>query len=244
MEPEIIFENKEFVAVNKPAGLLVHPTIALKDKTKRHTLTDWLAKKYPEIKTVGDDPKMRPGVVHRLDKDTSGVILVARNQKYFEYLKGLFQKHLIRKNYLALVWGKVEPKKGVINMPIGLKAGTTRRTVHGGKMQKEAVTEYEVAEYLRDPKTEEIFSLVKVYPRTGRTHQIRVHFAALHHSVIGDPLYGRKTNPFGLEKQFLHAEFLEFDTAENERVKIEAPLPDDLKAVLAGLEPASRVDPV
>lgn len=241
-----VYKNKNFIAINKPAGLLVHPTTTSKEKT----LVDFLLKKYPEIKNVGDLPAQaggpkRPGIVHRLDKDTSGVILICRNQKYFEYLKRLFQKHEIKKVYSALVWGKVVPQKGVIDKPIGLKPGTTRHTVHGGKMVKEAITEYEVVKNLKlirqpaDGKDkEEIFSLVKVEPKTGRTHQIRVHFAAIHHSIVGDPLYGKKGNPFGLKRQFLHAQYLEFNIDEKNKVKIEAKLPDDLKNILDQLKNA------
>ena len=118
-----IYEDKNFLAVYKPAGVLVHATYSMKHEVKNNkknatyymlhasgTLVDWLIKKYPEIKKVGDDPKIRPGIVHRLDRDTSGVVLIARNQKYFEYLKNLFQTRQIKKNYLALVYGKLEPK--------------------------------------------------------------------------------------------------------------------------------------
>lgn len=235
MDLKILYEDKNLIAINKPAGMLVHPTNISKEKT----LVDFLFKKYPEIKKVGDDPENRPGVVHRLDKDTSGVIVIARNQKSFEYLKSLFQKHEIKKTYIALVWDKVDPQKGIINKPIGIKPGTIKHTVHGGRMIKEAITEYEVIKRLKlTDKTgkEEIFSLVKVMPQTGRTHQIRVHFAAIHHSIIGDPIYGKKGNPFGLERQFLHAQSLEFNTSENKEIKIEADLSDDLKNILNQLE--------
>ena len=134
-----IYEDKNFLAVYKPAGLLVHPAGNSKQEIqspKQLTLIDWLIKKYPEIKTVGDDPKTRPGIVHRLDKDASGVILIARNQKYFGYLKNLFQTRQIKKNYLALVYGKLEPKVGIIKKPIRLKSGTIKRTVWEAKWKK------------------------------------------------------------------------------------------------------------
>lgn len=241
MDLKIIYEDKNLIAINKPAGMLVHPTNISKEKT----LVDFLFKKYPEIKKVGDDPENRPGVVHRLDKDTSGVIVIARNQKSFEYLKSLFQKHEIKKTYIALVWDKVIPQKGMINKPIGIKPGTIKHTVHGGRMVKEAITEYETIGYYQFPRQSAagliprdsaIFSLVRVMPQTGRTHQIRVHFAAIHHSIIGDPIYGKKGNPFGLERQFLHAQSLEFRTSENKEIKIEAELSDDLKDILNKLE--------
>ncbi|MEK7146632.1 MAG: pseudouridine synthase, partial [Patescibacteria group bacterium] len=154
LEPSVIYETADFVAVNKPAGLLVH-RIKLKmengERGMEPTLVDWLLKKYPEIKNVGDDPKNRPGIVHRLDKDTSGVILIARNQKFFEYLKNLFQNHQIKKTYLALVYGKLQSKTGVIEKPIALKSGSLKRTVRISdkvRMVKEAVTEYKVKKFL------------------------------------------------------------------------------------------------
>ncbi|MEK7149646.1 MAG: RluA family pseudouridine synthase [Patescibacteria group bacterium] len=250
--PQIIYEDENFIAVNKPAGLLVHPTVNSKEKT----LVDWLVEKYPEIKNVGDPSagsgqiNLRPGIVHRLDRDTSGVILIARNQKYFEYLKKLFQNHLVQKNYLALVFGKLKNEKGIIEKPISLKAGTTKRTVHGGKMEKEALTEYEVLKTFEfiparrslgagenEKGNVKYFSLVKVSPKTGRTHQIRIHLASIGHSIVGDSLYGAKENPLGLKRQFLHAESLEFATEEGKRMRIEAEQPKDLKSVLKNLEP-------
>ncbi len=246
MDLKIIYEDKNFLAVNKPAGVLVH---SIKDSrfkiqdSKEETLVDWLLNKYPEIKNVGDDPKTRPGIVHRLDKDTSGVILIARNQKYFEYLKELFspygrQGKQIKKTYLALVWGEVKPKTGKIAKPISLKPGGVKRTVWKGKMEKEAITEYKVIKSIKYKVSsikEEVFSLVKVIPKTGRTHQIRIHLASIGHPIVGDSLYGSKTNPFNLERQFLHAESLEFPIEEGRMIKIEAELPENLQNVLSGL---------
>ena len=254
-----IYEDKNFLAVYKPAGLLVHRVLSSKYQApQENTLVDWLIKKYPEIKNVGDPSalrpaqgrlkqsreatssgqvNLRPGIVHRLDRETSGVILIAKNQKYFEYLKNLFQTRQIKKTYLALVWGKVEPKMGVIEKPIRLKSGTIKRTVWQGKMEKEAITEYKVIKFLKlkVDKGEKIFSLVKVMPKTGRTHQIRVHLASISHPIVGDTLYGTKKNPFNLERQFLHAESLEFSLENGRRIKIEAGLPEELKSILKRL---------
>ena len=253
---EIIYQDKNLIAVNKPAGLLVHPTATSAEKT----LTDWLIKKYPEIKNVGDDPKNRPGIVHRLDKDTSGIIVIARNQKYFDYLKNLFQEHKIKKTYLALVWGAVKNKTGIIEKPIFLKPGTTKRTVHKGKMEKPAVTEYEVLKFFNPyksaihPHKSATFSYLKVIPKTGRTHQIRVHLASIGHPVVGDSLYGPKKPdlrlpavsgvepskgiPFKLDRQFLHAKSLEFNLSEKQRIKLEADLPQELQKILDFLSPS------
>jgi 23S rRNA pseudouridine1911/1915/1917 synthase len=229
-----IYEDKNFLAVYKPAGLLVHaPKVNSKcqiPNSKETTLVDWLLKNYPEVKGVGDEPKIRPGIVHRLDKDVSGVILIAKNQKYFEYLKNLFGSGGIKKTYLALVYGKVEPKTGMIEKPIFLKHGTTKRSIWGGKMEKPAITEYKVIKNIGQD-----FSLLKVMPKTGRTHQIRVHLVSIGHPVVGDSLYGKKINPFGLKRLFLHAESLEFSPSQSKRIKIESELPNELKLILKNL---------
>ena len=125
---KVIYEDKNVVAINKPAHLLVHPYGDGND----YALTDWLLKHYPEVKKIGDDPKTRPGIVHRLDKDTSGVILIPRTQEYFKYLKGLFQEHGIQKTYLALVWGKVQEKKGVIDKGMRPKIHSAMRALQEG----------------------------------------------------------------------------------------------------------------
>lgn len=231
----LIYETKDFIAVNKPAGLLVHP-IGFKTEP---TLVDWILERYPEIKNVGDDPEIRPGIVHRLDRDTSGVILIARNQKFFDYLKNLFKTHQVKKTYLALVYGKIEPKLGVIKTPIGIKKGTVKRTIWQKKAKtfKEAITEYRVLKIFKynisDAAVYKMlyFSLVELVPETGRTHQIRVHLASIGHPVVGDKLYGfKKFKPsFNLERQFLHAVSLEFSTAAGRRLRIEAELPEELK---------------
>ena len=225
MKIEVIYETPDFAAINKPAGLLVHPV----KNSPEPALTDWLLKKYPEIKNVGDEPETRPGIVHRLDKDTSGVILICRNQEFFNYAKKLFQEHKIKKKYLALAYGEIKPKSSVIEKPIMIKSGSVKRTIHKGKDEKVAITEYKVLKYLKN------FSLVEASPRTGRTHQIRVHLASIGHPIIGDSLYGPKDNPLGLKRQFLHAESLEFSSKNGERIKIEAELPDDLKNVIKQL---------
>lgn len=231
---QIIYEDKNMLALNKPAGVLVHK---IKKEDQEKTLTDWLVAHYPAVKKVGDNPELRPGIVHRLDRDTSGVILVPKNQEYFGYLKHLFQEHKVKKTYLALVYGKVE-KGGVIDKPISIKAGTTKRTVHGGKMTKEAITEYRVRE-AREVEGN-WYSLLEVMPKTGRTHQIRIHLSSIGHPIVGDRLYTpssyRKMNIFGLERQFLHAYALEFSQTEGKILKIEAELPSELKNILKKLE--------
>jgi len=232
LEPKIIYEDKNFLALDKPAGLLVHKTKI----SKELTLVDWLLENYLGIKNVGDEPKTRPGIVHRLDRDTSGVILIAKNQKYFEYLKNLFQNRQIKKTYLALVYGEIKPKIGIIEKPISLKPGSVKRTIWKGKMEKEAITEYKLVKFLKG------FSLVRVYPKTGRTHQIRIHLASIGHPIVGDNLYGPKINPLGLNRLFLHAESLEFPVSEGRKIKIEAELPEELKEILDILDGLKNKD--
>ena len=238
MDIEVIYKDNDLLVVNKPAGLLTHPikVSSSQPPIKQKTLADWLINNYPEIKAVGDDPETRPGIVHRLDKDTSGVLLVARNQKTFDYLKNLFQTGQVKKTYLALVWGKVQPKSGQIKKPIGLKSGSIKRTtwLNKAKMVKEAVTEYKVKNYFRN------FSLLEVWPLTGRTHQIRIHLNSIGYPVAGDLLYGKKPMPPKLKRQFLHAESAEFNLPDGGRLKIAADLPPDLKSFLESIEPEDR----
>ncbi len=242
---KIIYEDENILAVNKPAGLVVHGP---------DSLVDWLLKNYPEIKEVGEDAS-RPGIVHRLDKDTSGVILVAKNQKSFEYLKEQFsapslelkkegrdlalggQNRKIKKNYLVLVDGIIKENSGIINLPIAKSKNDFRKKearpevrLRGFEvgLQREAITEYKVL------KKFDKFTLLEAYPKTGRTHQIRVHFKAIGHPIVGDKLYGKKEQI--LSRQFLHAKSLEFINLDGSRIKLEADLPDDLKNFLNMLD--------
>ncbi len=224
----IIYETDDFLAINKPAGVLVHP--GRPGETEEGTVVGWLRVEYPEIKGVGDEPKFRPGIVHRLDKDTSGILLIAKNQSSFEYLKHLFQTKNIEKTYLALVHGKVIGR-GKIDKPIGVKSGSVKRSVSAKnmKMIKEAITEYRAVKLFQKG----LYSLLRVSPKTGKTHQIRVHLASIGHPIVGDSLYGRKKeNALGLNRQFLHAESIEFTTPDGSRVHLEAELPPDLEEAL------------
>ncbi len=231
---EILYEDKNLLAVNKPAGLLVHPIVGKKNE---HTLTEWLLENYPEVKKVGDDPEHRPGIVHRLDKDTSGIILVPRNQKTFEYLKNLFQTHQIKKTYAAIVWGKMQPASGIIKKPIGIKSGTLKRTsdVRRAKMVKTATTIYRTISRLKWQNHDLTF--LEVSPKTGRTHQIRIHLASTNHPIVGDRLYGgRRPTPSWVKRQFLHARSIEFNLPNGKLLKLNAELPKDLN--LEKFEPA------
>lgn len=237
--PKIAYEDSDFLIVNKPAGLLVHQIKG----GKGETLVDWLLERYPEIRTVGDQPDERPGIVHRLDRDTSGVIVVARNKNAFDYLKKLFESGEVRKKYLCLVLGRVTPPFGIIDKPIGLKSGTTKRTavLKKVKMVKPALTAYKTLRHGSVGGAE--VALLEVFPKTGRTHQIRVHLNSIGHPVIGDALYGRSkrtvsvAESLGLKRQFLHAESIEFTGPKGERVAVSVDLSEDLALALEKVFP-------
>jgi len=229
MQIPIIYEDQNIVAINKPAGLLVHSN----GKTKEKTLVDWLVKKYPQLKKVGDEPETRPGLVHRLDKDTSGVLLIAKNQKTFEELKKQFQEKQIQKIYLALVWGEVKKEKGVVSASIGRSAKFGRFIASRGKRGKirEAVTEYKVLKRFLQ------FTFLELKPKTGRTHQLRVHMKFLNHPIVCDKLYApnRPCPVLGLGRLALHAQAIEF-TLSQKKMRLEASLPADFKRALASLK--------
>ena len=229
----VIMEEPDFVIVNKPINMIVHASSH--HPSKEPTLVDVLRKEYPEINSVGDEPVLRPGIVHRLDRDTSGVLVVARTQKFFLYMKELLQTRTAQKTYVALVHGFMDRKNGIIDMPIGLKPGTTKRSVRARnmKMVKSAVTEYKTLEQFEYEG--EKFSLLELFPRTGRTHQLRVHLASVNHQVVGDQMYGRRDNPWNLSRQFLHADSIEFDLPSGKRIRASADLPDDLADILKDL---------
>jgi 23S rRNA pseudouridine1911/1915/1917 synthase len=175
-EPKILYEDKDLLLVDKPAGWLVHG-IYHKGEAKHdeETLVDWIAKRYPEIKDVGDPSAgsgqvpqhSRAGIVHRLDRETSGVMVIARSQESFVYLKKLFQTRDIHKTYQTLVWGRVKNESGVIDKPISIVDGSVRRTVFKGKMTRPAVTSYSVVKFLKSESGDE-FTLLEVSPKTGR----------------------------------------------------------------------------
>lgn len=247
MEVSIVYEDDQLLVVNKPYGLITHHKNAADNQP---ALTDWVIKNYPELKGVGEPfiasgtPLPRCGIVHRLDKDTSGLIVIAKNQPAFDYLKNLFQTRKISKHYYALVYGVPKDKSGVINAPIG-RIGLKRTTqIEGKKMidGKPAITEYSVV------KTFEKFSLLDVSPKTGRTHQIRVHLKSIGHPLAGDPVYAPKgwQKPPGLDRLFLHAYKLELttpnlprrgsDKAGGKSLTLECDLPPDLQNFLDGLK--------
>ncbi len=236
MNPLIIFENKDFLVLNKPAGLLVHPKIDYIN-SKEQTLVNWLIKNYPQIKNIGDSPEIRPGIVHRLDKETSGVMVIAKNQNSFETFKNIFKQRLIEKTYLALVVGKMNNKEGKIDLAITRSISTKRTTkIKEGQKALKAETLWKVLKIYQD--NNQILSYLKLIPKTGRTHQLRVHLAAIGHPVVGDYLYGGKTTLKYREKLnriFLHAYSLKFKYDDTNYL-FEAELPIELKKFLKELK--------
>lgn len=238
-EIPIVYEDSNILVINKPSGLITHPK---NSEDKQESVTGWLVEKYPEIKNVGDpstgsgQENLRPGLVHRLDKDTSGLLAIAKNQDSFLYLKNLFQERKIQKLYLALVRGKPKEPKGIIDAPLG-RIGMKRTTqVRGHKKLKDkkgAVTEYRTLKSYKD------FTLLEVTPHTGRTHQIRVHLKSIGNPVAGDPLYGSKnsTGPKeGPGRLFLHAYKLQLISPDGKSITLETDLPDDLQKFINELE--------
>ncbi len=237
LEPIILFESDTCLAVNKPAGLIVHGD----GKTKESTLAEWILKLYPDLKNIGEpwtsengEVIPRPGIVHRLDRETSGVILIAKTQEAFDSLKEQFQNHTIEKTYHAFVYGEMKNKKGVIDRPIGrstkdFRMWSAQRGARG--VMREAVTEYEVV------LCKEGYSFIHAFPKTGRTHQIRVHFKAINYPLVHDSLYAPQVeNTLGFERLALHSYKVIFTSVEGESVEVVAPYPEDFARALSRLQ--------
>jgi 23S rRNA pseudouridine1911/1915/1917 synthase len=243
MDIKIIYEDEDIVAIDKPPGMLVHPD----GHSKEETVSDWVAEKYPEAADVGEPMKLqggevakRPGIVHRIDKETSGVLLIAKNKNSFELLKSQFQNREVKKVYRSFVWGNFNPSAslrtgeitGIIDKPIGRSSSDFRkksaeRGIKG--TERPAVTEYKV---LRQATPNNSLSgniaYLEVYPQTGRTHQIRVHLKSISRPVVADSLYAPgQPLALGFERLALHAYKVSFKKMNGEFVTVEAPLPQD-----------------
>lgn len=235
MNLEVIYEDDDIVAINKPAHLTVHKT---GPDDQQVTLADLAVERWPDMKQVGEDP-LRPGIVHRLDRDTSGVMLLAKTQEAFAYLKNLFQTHTIQKTYLALVYGKPKEPRGTIDMPVARIGAKTTTQTKGTRdlVERSAVTDYRTRKrYLPEDASGEGYTLLECMPRTGRTHQIRAHLKALGCSIVGDPLYSAGKPTLDLDRPFLHAWQLELTTPGGTHMTLEADLPAELEKTLATLE--------
>jgi len=254
---DVVFEDADLAVVNKPAGMMVHAGSGQnEDARSRGTLVNALLYRFKALSSTGGD--LSPGIVHRLDKDTSGLIVVAKNDRVHGALGEMFASRQIKKTYIALVQGAVERQKGTINAGVGRDPmRRTRMTAKPQDNARSAVSHYEVVRRLENRFGK--FTLVRVRIETGRTHQIRVHMASIGHPVVGDSLYGgagqltdqvasqaatskaarRKSEPERLKlgRNFLHAAKLEFThPTTGKLLQLEAPLPEELESFLGRLE--------
>jgi len=254
---DVVYEDADLAVINKPAGMMVHAGSGQnEDERSRGTLVNALLFRFKALSATGGD--LRPGIVHRLDKDTSGLIVVAKNDRTHAALAEMFSSRQIKKTYIALVQGSLERAKGTINANVGRDpVRRTRMTAKPLGDARTAVTHYEIVRRLTNRFGK--FTLIRVRIETGRTHQIRVHMASIGHPVVGDTLYGgsgqltdqvasnaatskaarRKSEPERLKlgRNFLHAARLEFPHPKTGKLlQLEAPLPAELEAFLSSLE--------
>lgn len=225
------FEDDHVIVVDKPADVVVHPGKG----SHTGTLVQGLLARYPDLAALAvGDRALRPGIVHRIDKGTSGLLMVARSHAVTDALQAQLAARTVERRYLALAWGPFESRAGVIDAAIGRSnADPTKMTVSAAG--RPSVTHYTVEHGFTDP--EEV-TLVNCELETGRTHQIRVHLAAIQHPVVGDPIYGGAKRSLRIGRPFLHAQTLGFvHPVSGELVRFHSPLPDDLLVVLAGLLP-------
>ncbi len=237
MEIEILFEDDDVLCVNKPPHLTVH-----KDgHTEEKTLVDWVKENRPDMEGVGEPMRLqngevidRPGIVHRLDRDTSGVLVLAKNQNTFEFLKEQFKNRKTQKTYKAFVWGEMLDTCGTINKPIGRSKKDFRlwsATVTAKGTLRDAVTRWTCLHVQNG------FSYLALEPKTGRTHQIRVHLKAVGHPVVCDTRYApKKGNALGFTRLALHAQVLSFTHPNGSTLVVEAPFPEDFKKAIAFFE--------
>ena len=248
MKINILYENEYILALDKPSGLLVHAD----GRTKEETLVDWLNQNYPNLKEVGEEQTLqnlpaqpdgktikRSGIVHRLDKDTSGVIVVAKTKEAYQFLKEQFQNRKVIKIYNAVVWGNflAEKMEGIIDKPIGRSSSDFRKwsAEYGAKGElREAETEYKVLSQGENEGKK--FAYLEVRPKTGRTHQIRVHLKSISHPVVCDKLYGtrliNKEKCLGFDRLALHAFSIRLKLPDNTDITIESPLPPEFENAL------------
>lgn len=227
VEFRVVHADATVIVVDKPAGLVVHPGAGNPDGT----LVNGLLAQYPELVGVGDDP-IRPGIVHRLDAGSSGLLVVARTDAAREALIEQFAEHHAERTYVALVWGHPSAPHGVIDAPVGRSKRDPLRmaVVADGRWAR---TEYQVTERFTQPAE---LALLECRLETGRTHQIRVHLSSIGHPLVGDPVYGQRKPKLQMQRPFLHAAKLAFThPGTGARVEFESPLPADLADRLATL---------
>lgn len=238
MDIKVIYEDQQICVIDKPAGITVNKSETTKDQ---QTIQEWaevelsVAKKEARSDEMSDFFK-RGGIVHRLDKETSGILIIAKTENAFSDLQKQFKERMVKKTYLALAHGKVLPEIGEINVPVGRLPWNRKQfgIVPGGRESK---TLYKVLKYISDPKQKEVLSFVELYPQSGRTHQIRVHLKYIGHPICSDFLYaGRKTSKKDratLGRVFLHAAKISFTHPESgKEISFESNLPPDLENFL------------
>jgi 23S rRNA pseudouridine1911/1915/1917 synthase len=221
----IVYEDADLLVIDKPAGLVVHPAPG----HASGTLVNAVLAHTPEARAAGED-EARPGIVHRLDKDTSGLLVVAKHERALRFLSNQFKERTTVKTYIALLHGHLSPARGEIDAPIGRDPRHRQRMaiVSGGRAAR---TGYHVVRYVGE------YTLVEAMLYTGRTHQIRVHFASIGHPVAGDPIYGPRRPLPGMQRQFLHAARLALRLpSSGEQREFSSPLPAELAALLPRLE--------
>ncbi len=238
----ILYEDDEVVVINKPVGLVIHPD----GRTKEYTLVDWVHEHYPTVADaqVGEPIVLtsgetieKPGIVHRIDRETSAVLIIAKTKESFLNLKSQFQARTIKKNYKTLVHGFFKDTKGVIDKPIGRSTSDFRKwsAEYGARGElRPSMTEYSV---LGQGEVDGVkLSYLDVFPHTGRTHQIRVHLKAVGHAILGDKLYAPKAPlALGFDRIALHASSVTFRNIKGEEIRVEAPLPADFRNAVAEL---------
>lgn len=231
----IIYEDAHTLVINKPVGVMVHPD----ERSEEATITDWLLATYPNVAKVGDEG--RHGIVHRLDRNTSGVLLLAKDNSAYRTFKTQFREHTTRKVYRAIVEGNIREDVGMISLPLArAKSDFRKRTVvdmfsmdQRGE-EREAITRYKVIARSKDQEGN-AYTYVECYPVTGRTHQIRAHFRGIRHPIIGDDLYGSKKGKDVAPRSMLHALSLTVSIPEQGEKTFEAPIPEDMKKTLDDL---------
>jgi 23S rRNA pseudouridine1911/1915/1917 synthase len=225
----VVYEDEHLAVIDKPAGVVVHPG----NGNESGTLVNGLLHRFPDLAETRPGDVERPGIVHRLDAGTSGLLVVARTQDAYDALvEAMASHHAIERGYFTMVWGEVKPDHGSIDAPIGRSdRDRTRTAVRSGG--KHAITHYEVLAHVEDPT----MSVVRARLETGRTHQIRVHFTAIGHPVVGDKRYRGSRAALRLDRPFLHARSLKFThPITDEELEFSSPLPDDLVTVLRDLD--------
>lgn len=238
----VLYEDSDVVAVNKPAGLVVHAD----GRTEEPTLVDWILAHYPATVGVGEPLSIgkgvvieRPGIVHRIDRETSGVLLIAKTQDAFLDLKRQFFDREIQKNYVAFLYGVPKEREGIITLPIGRNRRDFRRFATG-EAARQTVRDAETRYRVRESSHE--YSFVEAAPKTGRTHQLRVHFSSIGHPIVADRTYAPKLllghDNLGLKRLALHALSISFLRLDGSRVTIEAAFPLDFEDALAALRRA------